>query len=359
MTKDFSCPSCQTVNNKSKNYLVILIVPLFVVIFIFLNKFSFFSSFNLTADSSLFLFFFLGLLAGFSTCTALIGGLLLSLSSSWSNFKSHLIFNLSRIISFTILGSILGLIGNFLKLSPYFYSTVIILISLLMIYLSLRMFGLHLPQIYFLSKISKKIFKNNLSPILFGALSFLLPCGFTLTAQSLALVSSNPLKGALIMLFFVLGTVPSLLLIGFFSFKIYSYSRFSKIFSLIAAILILFFALFNLNSQFPILNYLKLSKNTSDIIIKDGKQIIKMSVSSSTYTPNFFKVKTNIPVVWEITGNNFSGCTDTIISSLFFNQSIKLLPQQTIIKEFVIINPGIYRFSCSMCMVSGTIQAIN
>ncbi|PIZ28832.1 sulfite exporter TauE/SafE family protein, partial [Candidatus Berkelbacteria bacterium CG_4_10_14_0_8_um_filter_39_42] len=39
-------------------------------------------------------------------------------------------------------------------------------------------------------------------PMALGALTFLLPCGFTLTAEGLALISGNSLSGALIMLAF-------------------------------------------------------------------------------------------------------------------------------------------------------------
>lgn len=353
---NLTCPSCQP--SKSTNYLIILLIPVFAILFLVLNKFNLFSNLNPSAQSSLFLFLILGLLAGFSTCTALIGGLLLSISSNWPNFKSHLIFNLSRLISFTILGAFLGLLGNFFKLSSSFSSTIIILVSFLMIYLSLPMFGIKIPKIsLFSSKFTTKIFsKNNLSPILFGVFSFLLPCGFTLTAQSLALVSGNPIKGALIMLFFILGTTPSLLLIGLLSFKIYSNNRFSKVFSFTAGILILFFAFSNLFSQFHLSNYLKPNNSFSTIV--DGKQIIKMSITNSSYAPNYFKVRTNMPVVWEITNKSFNSCADTINSSLFFG-TIKLSPGQTITKEFTITSPGTYRFACSMGMVSGIIEAVN
>lgn len=62
-----------------------------------------------------------GLVAGVSTCMALVGGLVLSLSAghakkhpsatAMQKFRPHLFFNISRIISFFILGGLIGILG--------------------------------------------------------------------------------------------------------------------------------------------------------------------------------------------------------------------------------------------------------
>ena len=145
--------------------------------------------------------------------------------------------------------------------------------------------------------------------------------------------------------------------------------RFSKV----AGILVLFFALFNINNQLNILGY----TNFSDIIkpktsqsspggnkrkgsppIVDGKQVLKMDASSSGYKPNYFKVRAGIPVRWEITDTGTSGCTNAIISKSLFDGEIDLTPGQTSIKEFTPQNPGKYKFSCWMGMISGIMEVI-
>lgn len=296
--------------------------------------------------------FILGILAGSTTCSCLVGGILVSVSKSWSTFKSHLFFNLSRLISFGVLGIILGLIGNFFNLFSSLFPFIITIVSLFMIYLALPMIGIKIPQISFFKFNQEKKY----SPVFFGAITLLIPCGFTLAAESLAVISASPIKGFLIMTAFVLGTLPSLLLIGLFSFKLYSYPRLSKNFSFIVGLLIIIYSLFTLKSQF----FHSPQSLASDTLIVDDKQIIKMTVLNSSYQPNYFKVKTNKAILWEIDNKSNNNCTSgLIISPLFFNNPIRLLSNKITTKEFTIINPGTYRFSCSMGMVTGIIEASN
>jgi len=351
----FSCPDCHPQKKSSPLFLVIFIV-LIILLFLF-NQFNILPLLSLDSNSSLPLFFLLGVLASLSSCSAVVGGLLLSISPNWPNFKSHLTFNLSRIITFVVLGGLLGLVGSFINISSSFFPLVIIIVSLVMVYYSLPLLGINFPKFsLFPKKILNKTFSQNLSPLIFGILTFLLPCGFTFTAQSSALISANPLRGSLILLLFVLGTTPSLLIIGFFSSKLFKNPTFSQKFSILAGILILFFALSNIFTQtknlFP-------SRNNSLATISDQKQTINMTVTNSTYSPNYFEVKINTPIIWQITPKGITSCTTTIISPSILDKPIKLSPYQTTSVEFVIKKPGTYRFFCSMGMVTGIIKAVD
>lgn len=356
MTKtDFSCPDCHP-QKKTNPLLLILFLILIAGLFL-LNQFNFLPLLDLNSQSSLPLFFFLGVLASLSSCSAVVGGLLLSISPNWSSFKSHLLFNLSRIITFIVLGGLLGFVGSFINISSSFFPIITIVVSMIMIYFSLPLLGIHLPKLSLLpQKFLNKTFSQNLSPVIFGILSFLLPCGFTFTAQSSALISANPFKGALILFLFVLGTTPSLLLIGFFSSKLFKNSSLSQKFSLIAGILILLFAFSNIFTQTKSL----FSQKTNSLILNSNQQqIISMSVTNSAYSPNYFEVKTNTPIIWQISPKGITSCTTTIISPSILDKPIKLSPYQTTSVEFTIKKPGTYRFFCSMGMVTGTFKAVD
>src|SRR3989344_1595991 len=77
--------------------------------------------------SSLFVVLLIGLTAGFSTCMALIGGLVLGVSARFAEihpgastvekFKPHLFFNAGRIISYIVFGAVIGLFCSFFQLS--------------------------------------------------------------------------------------------------------------------------------------------------------------------------------------------------------------------------------------------------
>ena len=387
-----SCPVDQT----RPNYLSALLIALFIgTAFLLLNKTGFTSLVSVNSNSSLPVFMFFGVLAGFSTCAALTGGIILSLSQQWlsrysqnssnlSKLQPHLMFNLGRVLGYGLFGFILGLLGNYFTLSPVFTAALVILVSFIMAVTGLQMLGVKalsgiqfsLPKSLTGRLSDETNFSGRFGPLIMGALTFFLPCGFTITAQALALSSGNPISGALIMSFFALGTIPGLLSIGFSSVKFGGHPSTSKQFSLIAGILILLFSVYNINSQMAVLGYpglenilpgvLASTTSKKDTInnaglppIVNGVQILKMEANARGYFPANLTVRAGVPVRWEITDTGTSGCTNAIISRALFTGQIDLTPGQTSVKDFTVSQPGNYRFSCWMGMVTGTIQAVD
>ena len=243
---------------------------------------------------------------------------------------------------------------------------VVILVSLLMIFLGLQLVGVKTgrwrigwPKAFGHYLIGKKI-KSKYAPLVIGALTFFLPCGFTITAQGAALLSGQPLTGSLIMLFFALGTLPALILIGYLSVVLMQNNAWNKYFAKTAGLLVIFFALFNINNQMKVINWPPLANNGAKEITAHaaGVQVIKMEASARGYQPNYFKVKAGQKVRWEITDTGTSGCTNAIIARQLFGGSIELIPGQTSVKEFTPTKTGRFRFSCWMGMISGIIEVV-
>jgi sulfite exporter TauE/SafE/copper chaperone CopZ len=369
----------------------IFIALLLILGFLVLNKSGLSDLVNVTSSSSLPLFFAFGLLAGISSCAALVGGIILSMSKQWSDLyssdastwqkmKPHLMFNFGRLVSYGILGGILGLIGSKLQLSLEFSSLLVIAVSALMILLSLQMLGVKgfsrfqitAPKFITRYLSDETNFSGRYMPFGMGAATFFLPCGFTITAQGLALLSGNFVQGGLIMISFALGTLLPLLAIGFSSVKLSQNPRWSERFLKIAGIVVLFFALFNINAQLKVLGFnfsgsvINSSVGATNSVseeglpsIINGKQILKMEASSRGYAPNNLKVRLGMPVRWEITDTGTSGCTNAIISRSLFDGQISLTPGQVAIKEFTPTKAGKYVFSCWMGMISGIIEVVN
>jgi len=393
----FDKPQEQKKSFAENSLFKIAVISLFIIAaFLYLNKLGLSNSINVNSKSSLPIFFALGLIAGVSSCAALIGGMILSLSKQWldvySDRKSvleklqpHLMFNAGRVISFAVLGALLGLLGSRLQISFKFTSFLVIAVSVMMFFLALQMLGIRafrrfqftLPKFATRYIANESNFKGRSLPFLMGALTFFLPCGFTITVQGLALISGSPWQGGMITTFFALGTTLPLLLIGLSAIKFSERPHLALQFSKVAGILILFFALFNINNQLNVLGVSSLSdiniKSASPEIIgnnsvpneegfapiNNGKQILKMEASSSGYKPNYFKVKAGIPARWEIVDKGTSGCTNAVISRSLFEGEIRLTPGQTSVKEFTPTKPGKYKFSCWMGMISGAIEVIN
>src|SRR3989338_5813295 len=388
--------SDQLIKNTEKNgndFFTIAGTALFIIAGFFLLKNSGLAGLiNVNSTSSLPMFFLLGLLAGVSSCAALVGGLILSMSKQWTELYSeknstlekiqpHLMFNVGRLVSYAILGSVIGALGSKFQISLTFTTVLIIAVSVMMFFLALQMLGgktfrkfqFTMPKFITRRLADETKFQGKQMPFLMGALTFFLPCGFTITAQGLALISGGAIQGALIMLFFALGTLPALLAIGLSSVKFCRQPHLANRFLRIAGVLVLFFALYNINAQLNVLGFssfsdIKLNSgnqssaaNSTEGLppIVNGKQILKMSASASGYKPNYLKVKAGLPVRWEITDIGTSGCTNAIISKSLFSGEISLTPGKTSIKEFTPTKPGKYKFSCWMGMVSGTIEVVD
>lgn len=362
----------------------LLIGAAFIIAYLLLSQTGFSSLISINAQSALPIFFLFGLLAGVSSCAALVGGIVLSLSKQWlstysdsdplsSKFTPHFLFNFGRVLGYAGFGAILGAAGNFFRLSPVVSAMLVISVSLIMILLGLQMIGIKALQ-RFQIRLPKSLtgklsdesnFQSRFGPFLMGALTFFLPCGFTITAQALALTSSNPLQGALIMGLFALGTVPGLLAIGLSSVKLYSDPKLAKQFSLIAGMLVLFFAAFNIRAQLSVLGVsnpltIQASQPAGELPpIISGTQVVKINASSAGYTPNRIRLRANTPTRWEVSTNNISGCTNAIISRGLFSGQIDLVDGQVSTKEFTSPKPGVYKFSCWMGMVSGIIEVVD
>ncbi len=341
---------------------------------------------NVTASSSLPSFFIFGILAGMSSCAALVGGIVLSMSKEWAviynqekNFykklQPHILFNIGRILSYGFFGALLGALGAKIRLSIGFSSLLIIVIGIIMLSFGLQMLGVKAFQKFQISMpkfITRRVsdpkkFNGKQFPFLLGAGTFFLPCGFTITAQGMALLSGNALQGSLIMGMFALGTLPMLFGIGVASAKLFNKPHLSAAFQKIAGIILIIFALYNINAQMTVLNLpnwasLWTTSATSDKTlpqIVNGAQVVKMNASARDYDPNYIKVRAGIPVRWEIKDTGTSGCTNAIIARGLFEGQIDLTPGQTSIKEFIPPAPGKYRFSCWMGMVSGIFEIVN
>ncbi len=358
--------------------------------FLLLENSNISSKISVNSSSSLLSFAGFGLLAGASSCAALVGGLLLSMTKKWQGHGSQpfVMFNTGRLISFTILGGLLGAFGGLLGISlensPAVTAVLIIFISLMMVILGLQMlqvqwaskFQLKMPKTISRFAGNENNFNGKSAPFIVGALTFFLPCGFTLVAQSLALTSGSFIKGASMMLFFALGTLPMLALISFSSVSLSSKPKLSRSFNLVAGILVLFFALYNFNAQLNVLGFsslsdIKFTRSEASENVGDFKglptttnskgevmQILRTTAGSFGYKPSVVFVEAGKPIKWEIDDIGTSGCTGGIISrDLFGSKSIRLSRGINTV-ELPALEKGTYKYSCWMGMYSGTIKAI-
>lgn len=196
--------------------------------------------------------FMIGLVASVSSCLAVVGGLVLSLSAKVSqddvsDKKNFMLFHAGRIASFAILGGVLGAVGNAVGVNFTFTAILGLVASIVMLLLGLTLVGVLTkskivlpPGIFnFFRKIEHKTF----TPLSVGFGTFFLPCGFTQSMQVAALSSGSFTSGAIIMLAFALGTFPTLALLSFGSAS-FAHSKHAPLFFKSAGVVVIGLGLF-------------------------------------------------------------------------------------------------------------------
>ncbi|MFA6251294.1 MAG: sulfite exporter TauE/SafE family protein [Candidatus Paceibacterota bacterium] len=211
---------------------------LFLALFFILQK-SGILNFGIGGETTPVTSFIIGLIASVSSCLAIVGGLVLSLSAkitkddNQSTKKPFILFHAGRLIGFAILGGVLGLIGEAIGINFLFSAILGLIASAVMIALGLNLLGIFkknkitLPSGIF--SFFRKVEHATWAPILVGLGTFFLPCGFTQSMQISALSSGSFMSGFLIMFAFALGTLPVLALLSFSSVS-FSKSKYAPLF---------------------------------------------------------------------------------------------------------------------------------
>lgn len=125
----------------------------------------------------------------------------------------------AKLVAYTLLGALLGLLGSVLQLTPTVRGILQLAIGIYMVGNALRMFEVHPIFRYFvfeppraLTRFIRRTAKNSsnevITPLFLGLLTVLIPCGVTQAMMALAIGSGSPLTGAAIMAAFTLGASP-------------------------------------------------------------------------------------------------------------------------------------------------------
>jgi sulfite exporter TauE/SafE len=198
--------------------------------------------------------FMIGLVASVSSCLAVVGGLVLSLTAkasqdNVSDTRNILLFHIARILGFGLLGWLLWTLWQTIDINPLFTSILGLFAALVMILLGADLVGIfHQSKITLptgIFQIFKKMEYKTFTPIIIGVGTFFLPCGFTQSMQIAALSSGSFLTGGLIMLWFALGTFPVLALLSFGT-NSFSQSAYAPLFFKSAGVVVLWLGIFAL-----------------------------------------------------------------------------------------------------------------
>ena len=370
-------PEATKHKNTARDYAEIGAVFLFIVAaYLIFKQFHLIpESLGITSNMSYGFIFLIGLVAGTSSCLAVAGGLLLAAAAKYNElypnltgyqkFKPTLYFNAGRIVSYTFFGGLIGALGSVISLSARGTGILSMIASLVMIILGFQLLNLF-PWLRRLQPSMPKFIAHKIHDLsgkdtkggafILGALTFFLPCGFTLALQLYVLTLGNFTAGALTMLAFSLGTLPMLLSLS--ALSSFAKGAFQKHFLRFSAVLVVLLGFWNISNAITLTGINLSFPSGSGVVaqaatapIQDGKQIVEMKVSGYTYSPSNFTVQAGIPVEWRIDGGQAAGCGQVLVMPTL-GISKYLSPQGITTVTFTPTEAGTIPFNCAMGMMT-------
>lgn len=393
----------------SNDYFNVLYGLLIIVWFVMLLKFLHISNLSSLASNGKtggLMALLVGLAAGFSTCMALVGGLVLGLSAKHAEkhptaspaerFRPHIFFNISRVVTFFMLGGVIGLVGSFLSLKGSLLGALTIGVGIVMFLLGLQLTeifprlsngGLTLPsglaKLLGIKKHRDKEYSHKSAAVL-GGLSFFLPCGFTQAMQLYAISTGSFISGAVVMGLFAIGTAPGLLSVGGLTSVVKG--AFAKRFFKVVGVVVVAMAMYNIGNGYTLTGWPKPFSSKPAAV---SQQPPKTSVVSQTpsppknkkpaannssatdhtlrtsfrvrddISPRSFTVKANEQYVLEVEAKeDGSGCMSTIMIPGLVDQPEFLKGGETNKLKFTATRTGNYEITCAMGIRRGTITVI-
>ncbi|HEY1405343.1 MAG TPA: sulfite exporter TauE/SafE family protein [Spirochaetota bacterium] len=304
-------------------------------------------------------------------CVAMCGGIALSQCMikdesvrDWRGLLRPFLYNAGRVVSYTLVGGIVGALGSVFDFSSAIKSGIMIGAGVLMAVMGLQMIGVfsftsrlpvRLPRI-----VSKQVLHRFTAagPFVVGIMNGFLPCGPLQTMQLFAFGTGSALHGALAMFIFSAGTVPLMFVLGAAG------SVLSRRFTMTmyraggVLVIILGFMMFS--------NGMNLSGKRVFARSTDGAAVSTVSGNtqsvSSTMTSRGYQqivIQKGIPVTWNIhaNANDINGCNNAIVIPEY-NIRKKLNPGDNII-SFTPTKSGAITFTCWMGMISSSIRVVD
>jgi len=359
------------------------VVVILLGVYLFIDKTVGFNNIpQVTSSMGYGVLFVIGLLTSLH-CVAMCGGISMSqcipkgTESAGAKAKvlPSLLYNLGRVISYTIIGGIAGALGSAVSFSGQARGVVAIIAGLFMVVMGISMLGIfpwmnkitpRLPRIF---RVKAGAAGKGKGPFIVGLLNGLMPCGPLQAMQIYALGTGSFIAGAMSMFFFSLGTVP--LLFGLGAIVTFIGSKFTKKMIKVSAILVVVLGIIMFGRGFvlsgmsfpTVASVFHLSHTSGNVsaagttaATKDGVQNITTTLSRNAY-PNF-TVQKGIPVVWDLKADasSLTGCNQTLVLTAY-NIQVTLKEGDNIIK-FTPKETGTITYSCWMGMVTGQIQVV-
>jgi sulfite exporter TauE/SafE/copper chaperone CopZ/plastocyanin domain-containing protein len=320
--------------------------------------------------------FIIGLITSLH-CIAMCGGINVSQTIGRKKIVlPGLAYNLGRVISYTIVGAVVGALGQVLSLSGGMKGAVQIIAGVFMVIMAMNMLDIF-PALRRLNVRLPKIFAKKIeterdaagSPFIIGLLNGLMPCGPLQAMQLYALGTGSAVRGAIAMFLFSAGTVP--LMFGLSALNSVLSKKFTARVMYIGAILVAVLGLmmfsngWNLSALPDPIDSISALFNISGSdgagstfipVIEDGVQIVNSTLSAGRYPA--ITVQQGLPVKWIIDApeGSINGCNNRMFIREYAIEH-RFKPGENLV-EFLPQRTGRFTYSCWMGMIRSSITVL-
>lgn len=337
---------------------------LLIVILALYTLFSQFGIINLFVPSRLAeagmgygMLFVVGLLTSVH-CVAMCGGINLSQTVGKSGLAPTALYNLGRVVSYTAVGFLVGALGSVVSFTAAMQGALKLAAGVFMVIMGVNMLNIF-PSLRKLTVRLPHIRSNSKNPFIVGLLNGLMPCGPLQAMQIYALSTGNPIKGALSMLLFSLGTVP--LMFGLGALSSVLSRKFTHKVMTAGAVLVVVLGLSMFSQGWslsgipsPLAIIAAGEEPGGDAAkLENGVQIINSTLQPGRYPA--ITVQAGIPVKWIINApkGSVNGCNNAFYLPEY-GVEYQFKTGENII-EFTPANTGTFRYHCWMGMIQGSI----
>lgn len=284
----------------------------------------------------------------------------------WERLRPSLLYNGGRVVSYTIIGGIVGALGSLFSLSTTLKGIMPVIAGAFMLFLGVRMLGifpwLSRLKVRFpgIGGSKMRAAASGRGPFVVGLFNGLMPCGPLQTMQVYALGTGSFLAGALSMFLFSLGTVP--LLLGFGAISAFLSAKFNRRMLKASGVLVMALGLVMFTRGMSLFGVAlptitpAASGTIAVATVVGNYQEVRTTVESGDYHP--FIVQKGIPVRWTISAKaeDLNGCNNPLTVPLYGIRK-ELVPGDNLI-EFTPDRDGTISYTCWMGMITSSIRIV-
>jgi len=268
------------------------------------------------------------------------------------------LFLITKVMAYTLLGFLLGLLGERISFSISARALFVGAAGLFMIGTGLHFLKVHPIFRYFVLRLPRRLerlahkssnLEHSFAPAVLGLATVFLPCGVTQAMMVASASSASPFLGSGILFFYTLGTMPIFFVMGYLSSVLSGRTQY--IFNKVVGLLVLALGVYSLYTASVLLDL-----RSSDAKIENFSSVSSanptVEIIPEGYSPSRLVLPANTDITLTLENKNSYSCAQSFLVPKFGLEAF-VPPGSREVLSFNSGPAGVINFSCSMGMYRG------